>query len=292
MLRLAAACLVLVGVGVAAPHGLQAQHFGNLHNGCCNTCQLPPANCTCTATRPVVETQYRQEQTVTYEDVTQTQYRQEAFTETVPVTTYRNVTVDEGGYQQVWVPKLVTKHVPQTSYQQRQAYRTVPYQVSHRVPRVSTRTVPYQSVRYVTQQYQTAMTVPACNTCAPYGTNAVSLAPPIGATAYAPIYSPPLATLPPLTIPPHRVSQATNIPPLAPIPDRHFSGASANNAYDEWTTIESRSATRRDRYDDYDSDSYRVGHNSPGKRWSQQSRQFVPAPSAATVWRSQAGVRR
>lgn len=35
----------------------------------------------------------------------------------VPVTTYRNVTVDMGSYQQVWVPRLVTQQVPQVSYQ-------------------------------------------------------------------------------------------------------------------------------------------------------------------------------
>ncbi|MFK7821327.1 MAG: hypothetical protein AB8G99_21610 [Planctomycetaceae bacterium] len=37
----------------------------------------------------------------------------------VPVTTYRNVTVDMGSYQRVWVPRLVTQRVPQTTYQSR-----------------------------------------------------------------------------------------------------------------------------------------------------------------------------
>lgn len=35
----------------------------------------------------------------------------------VPITTYRNVTVDMGSYQRVWVPRIVTQRVPQTSYQ-------------------------------------------------------------------------------------------------------------------------------------------------------------------------------
>lgn len=35
----------------------------------------------------------------------------------VPVTTYRPVTVDRGGYQMVWVPRPVTQLVPQTSWQ-------------------------------------------------------------------------------------------------------------------------------------------------------------------------------
>ncbi len=35
----------------------------------------------------------------------------------VPITTYRSVTVDQGGYQMVWVPRPVTQLVPQTSWQ-------------------------------------------------------------------------------------------------------------------------------------------------------------------------------
>lgn len=37
----------------------------------------------------------------------------------VPVTTYRMETVDMGSYQQVWVPNIVTRRVPQTTYQPR-----------------------------------------------------------------------------------------------------------------------------------------------------------------------------
>jgi hypothetical protein len=62
----------------------------------------------------------------------------------VPVQTCRQVTVDEGCFQQVWVPKLVSKNIPQTVYQQQVSYRSVPYQVMQRVPVMETRMVPQQ----------------------------------------------------------------------------------------------------------------------------------------------------
>ncbi|MCA9066028.1 MAG: hypothetical protein KDA96_23330, partial [Planctomycetaceae bacterium] len=40
----------------------------------------------------------------------------------VPVTTYRSVTVDQGHWQQVWVPRPVTQCVPETTWQVRQVY--------------------------------------------------------------------------------------------------------------------------------------------------------------------------
>ena len=44
----------------------------------------------------------------------------------VPVTTYRTVTVDQGSYQRVWVPRLVTQRVPQTTYQNRTVWMNQP----------------------------------------------------------------------------------------------------------------------------------------------------------------------
>lgn len=101
--------------------------------------------------QPVYETQYCPKQVVTNRQVTETQYHQQAYTETVPVQTVENVTVDEGHWQQVWVAKPVTKQVARTTYQQRTAYRTVPQQVTRVVPEVSTTMVPVQSIRYVAQ---------------------------------------------------------------------------------------------------------------------------------------------
>ena len=71
----------------------------------CPTCQLPSAQCNCIAQRPVVETQMVPRQVTVMRNEVVTQYRQEAYTHTVPVTTYRQVVVDEGHYQQVWMPR-------------------------------------------------------------------------------------------------------------------------------------------------------------------------------------------
>lgn len=95
---------------------------------------------------PQVQTSYRQEHYVTYQPVTRTQVRREAVAVTVPVTTQKQVTVDEGGYQMVWVPKLRTKTVAETKLQQQVQYRDVPYQVVENVPRVQTRLVPQRTV--------------------------------------------------------------------------------------------------------------------------------------------------
>jgi hypothetical protein len=128
-------------------------------------CVPPPTQCvggpiaqsctkTCTTVHPVVETRYRQENFMTCRTECRTAMRQEAYCETVPTTCIENVTQDEGCYQMVWVPKPVTRQVAKTVYQQRMAYRNVPYQYTVQVPQMNTRIVPEQSVRYV-QQTQT-----------------------------------------------------------------------------------------------------------------------------------------
>lgn len=80
----------------------------------------------------------------TYMNVPKTVMRQEAVQVQVPTTTYQQVTVDEGGYQQVWVPRMVTKNVPQTVMQTQIQYRQVPQTVMERVPQVSTQWLPQQ----------------------------------------------------------------------------------------------------------------------------------------------------
>ncbi|MCA9021243.1 MAG: hypothetical protein KDA74_13930, partial [Planctomycetaceae bacterium] len=44
---------------------------------------------------------------ICYQDIICTEYRMVPQTRTVPVTTYQQVTVDEGCWQRVWVPKMV-----------------------------------------------------------------------------------------------------------------------------------------------------------------------------------------
>lgn len=303
---------VLIAIfGLALPPVTHAQLFRNpfrLH--CCHTCQQPQVHCTCTATQPVVETTYRSEPVVTYRDVSQTEYRQQAYTETVPQTTYRTVNVDEGSYQQVWVPKVVTKQVAETVYQQQTRYRSVPYQVTRRVPQLSTRLVPQQSVRYVPQQFQTVLN-PGCSTCgggAPNSAMAVpEVAPPINTSYALPSYSPYARSLPqtayaqplPAFAPPITTSQAVSLsagtgsiatmPTLTVptdsaglVPDARYADVNSASESGEWVTIGRRTDDPGDT---------QVEGNAP-IRSAQRSGLFVPAPSAATVWQVQSAVRR
>ena len=82
----------------------------------------------------------------TFLEVPRTVMRQEAVQVQVPMTTYKQVTVDAGGYQQVWVPRMVTKNIPQTIMQTQVQYRQVPQTVMERVPQVSTQWLPQQPV--------------------------------------------------------------------------------------------------------------------------------------------------
>jgi len=99
--------------------------------------------------KPVYETCYKKEQCVTQKQFVETHYKDELYTVTEPVTKFDCITVDEGCYVQVWVPKLVTKQIPRTEYVHKTACRQVPYQVTKCVPEVTTKMVPYQRVRYV-----------------------------------------------------------------------------------------------------------------------------------------------
>lgn len=118
--------------------------------------------------RPVYETQYRQQQVMTYQDVVRTQVRREQQVVSVPVTTTRQVTVDAGSYQMVWVPKVETRNIQETVVQQQVQYRDVPYQVVERIPQMQTQVIPQQTVRYV-PEYRTVY----MNSGAIYGTAAV-----------------------------------------------------------------------------------------------------------------------
>src|SRR5260221_8778525 len=130
--------IVVAAATITVPNRNPIQAGGR--NCCCQTCRQPCGHCNCqapaappTAYRPVVETQYAQQPVLQQRDVVATEFRNEAVVETVPATVVENVTVDEGSYQTVWVPRLTTRAVARTSYQTRTSFRTVPYQVTQRV---------------------------------------------------------------------------------------------------------------------------------------------------------------
>ena len=229
-------------------------------------------------------------------NVTETAYRQEAYVESVPVTTYKQVTVDEGGYQTVWVPKMVTKNIPQTQVQQRVGYRTVPYQYTRQVAERSVQYVPQQSVSYVPETV-TASRVATCNPCqqqlglssVPTGWNAMAVTPQStwNSTAWSagPVYpsATTTAVMPSMTVPTHGLGHDHGIESpssIAPVPEPYDlpPEAAADN---DWTPIRSRTSSNYedDRLGAWDVQSTRSTSAAAGK--------FVPAaPSAAAVWQS------
>jgi hypothetical protein len=312
-------CLLCVGLASAVPQSTEAQLFTRPFHNCCETCEMPQAQCSCqqthvqtqtrvqmqTRTRPVVQTQLRPQQVTTYRDVTETKVRNETVVENVPSTTYKNVTVDEGGYQMVWVPKPVTKQVAQTVIQQQVKTRSVPYQVTRRVPEVSTQMVPVQTVQHVTEQIpvvtqvpvMTTMSVPvqapmmfrtassSCNVCdhgatamhAPMLSQQFGYAPQISyapSTVYAPLTASSIQTMPAITVPVPQTAQGPT--PIA-----------AERPTEQWQTVPARGASSS-RSNDYDSPNSRPvptpadDVNAIPKRTSM----FSPAPSAAVVWNS------
>lgn len=316
-----------VGLGMASllaalPLALHAQGLP----GCCDHCQQPMAACHCVQTRPVVQTQYRQEQVTVYRDVAETQYREERYSETVPQTTYENVTVDEGRYQMVWVSKPVTRQVAKTSFTQQVKTRTIPVTVMKRVPEVSTRLVPYQTVTHMTETMPMVAVQPQfvslaapmvaqpliespCFHCADRG--ALSWGSPWGTptTAYgwsdwspAPYGIPQTAILPPTTILPAQVMlppiERSAIAPNATSPQSAAGAAPATQSArrnTDWQTIPSRGRTDNERYGDFEVIPVRpsaparsVAPPPPNAGGSQPTSQFLPAPSAAIVAQARA----
>lgn len=160
-LLLAIVACVFPGLAEAGVLRCLFHHHGGHHSclfghgrhghGLCQVCQYPPQHCTCTTLTPIVETHYQRQNCVTYRNVPEIRYRKEQCVTKVPVTSYHDVTVDAGCYQTVWVPKLITRKVPQTTYENRVSERVVPYQVNRIVPFVTSRLVPRQTIRYVPQ---------------------------------------------------------------------------------------------------------------------------------------------
>jgi hypothetical protein len=210
--------------------------------------------------QPVVETRVRAEPAVTVTSQPRIGYRTAAEIMSVPVTTFRNVTVDEGQYQMVWVPRPVTRQVAETAWQPQLTYRSEPFVYSESVAQWSTRFVPEQTVRYVPQTQVVLGPLPAA-------TVAIAM----------PVQSPPIAA-----------AAAPGGPSLsaAPIPDPAFTTA-MDGAEAPWTTISSRATSRSissvslSRETGYEV--LPVQALVPGES--------VKAPSAAIVWQTP-GVRR
>ena len=218
---------------------------------------------TCTTVHPVVETRYRQENYMTCRTECRTAVRQEAYCQTVPVTHIENVTRDEGCYQMVWVPKPVTRQVCKTTYQQRMAYRNVPYQYQVQVPEMKCRVVPEQSVRYVQQTHTFAEPMTA-------------ICPPVPSCA-APVFAPTAETAayPAPMTGPNFPSCATPapIPTPAAVP-------SAQNGM-PWTPVPQRAAT-----DGVQGANYLPVATNAGAVHYEEATDAPEMPSAAAVWQT------
>jgi len=139
--------------------------------------------------------------------VQETHYRNEQYTECVPQTTMECITVDEGCYQMVWVPKPVTKQVPKTVMTQRVACRSVPYTVTRNVTECTTQCVPIQTTRYVCETTR----LPCVTT--PY----IAASPPVEPTCAVPLS--PIAPGNQRFMPGNQQNYNSPTPTTAPVPD-------------------------------------------------------------------------
>lgn len=264
--------LVLLGLMVRFA---DAQGFPN---PCCGTCQQPPSICTCTSFRPVVECRLRPQQVVTCRDVCETAFRRECYVEKVPVQRVDCVTVDEGCYKMVWVPRPVTKQVVRTECVDQMRERVVPFTVVRKVPQVTTTLVPERTVRYVpeTRTFVCAPAGPACPTPCPPG----AALPGAAVGSYAPQSVAPASVRTGPAVPQTPVVIGAPVPSSGPAtihrptPDpRHLEVPSSS--YSDPITVPSR----------------QVGTGRPQATTVSAPRsttagQFSSAPSAAAVWRS------
>ncbi len=210
-------------------------------------CGCGPAPVQMIQPMPMSTTYLQPQQVVTMQPVTRTEIRREAQTVNVPVTVQRQVTVDEGGYQSVWVPKLVTKNVSETAMQQQIQYRDVAYQVTSQVAVAQTHMVPTQVTAF-------GVATPTVVGSVPYYQGYANQVP-VGAVA------------------------------AGPIPEPSMSGASANpvataanpEADQKWSKVPAKAPASKP----IELQSYE--QQSP----SRAAGRFSPAPSAVTVWQSQ-----
>ena len=217
----------------------------------CSTCQRPVNHCNCQSHQPVVETQMVPQQVTTFRNEVITQYRQEALAQNVPVTTFRDVVVDEGSYQTVYVPKQVTKRIPQVSYQQQVVYRSVPYQVTRQVPQVVTQMVAQPVVRTQAYAFPTAVSpVVACGPCGGLAFAPTPIYQAVPTLSQSALGRPAVASNPVTMLPLASASTSADSP-LAdaksysgPVPDPKFLDSPGAATRDSWTTVGSRNDGR------------------------------------------------
>lgn len=261
--------LMMAGLTCVLPNLAEAQMFVSAP---------PGASCVITRPRAVLSTQFQQQQVMTYRDVPETSVCQKQVVENVPITTCKNVTVDEGRYQMVWVPKPVTRQVAQTVVQQQVRIVSVPVQTIRRVPQMSTRVVPVQSVSYVEETVPVQMTAFAssCSTCGQS----------IGSSIFAPqisstILAPQISSIPA----PYSAASVPSMPPIMISPTQTAQGPIPSSTLD---AIPSRSVP-----EPYETVPAR-GNPLPSEETvvpPRKTSMFQRVPSAATVWQSQSTAR-
>ena len=202
----------------------------------------PMGDCGCSSPAMIApQTMMRPQQITTYVDVPKTVMRQEAVQVQVPTTTYRQVAVDEGGYQQVWVPKMVTKNVAQTVMQTQVQYRQFPQTVMERVPQITTHMVPEQIAR----QYSPTIIGSPVGQSFAVGSQSFPIATP---TSVTPIYETSPAPLNPVPTP---MNETATLPHPAP----------QTSQVQDWQKVRQRPSTIQQQA--YEVESVETGYRVP-----------------------------
>jgi len=218
--------------------------------------------------QPIVSTRMVPQQVTTLQPVTTTRVRREATTVEVPVTRTRQVTVDEGAYKTVWVPKMVTKNVQETTVQKQVQYRDVPYQVTQHVPRTHTQMVPQRTVQMVPQTR--VGFVPGCAGCGPTAVQQHAMAPPIAM---------PSTTAPVTAVP--VPNPTTSASPTKPI------DSAQNIPQGDWVKVPAKSAQAKPiQQQSYQHAGQATEAKATNKKAAPPRRLFRPVPTAAAVWQS------
>ena len=275
---------------------------GIMDRGCCRKCRLVRPRCCCPVfvpmeTAPVCPAPAPQ---VTMKTVVETQYRMERVTENVPVTRMEAVTVDEGGYQQVWVPKIVCKQVPKTVMQQRTACRPVAVQVPRQVPELVCPPGGSVAPSMLMPSGGVQNGIPGSGPLLPPANPVDSTGYPTSSTTggyqgatiavpMAPIATPTSAT----SHPGYGSPTPAVTPKLAPTPVGSLDQGLLPQADQGSSAGEVRSIQRRSANSTHRREPTPAGHSGQPNS-SQMDRKvpqgaFQPAPSAAMVWRVQQG---
>lgn len=186
-----------------------------------------------TTMHPLMDNCMCPQQVTTCADVPRMVTRREAIQVQVPTTLMEQVTVDEGGFQQVWVPRMVTRQVPRTVMQTQTQYRDVATQITERVPQLTTQWGPGLAGQHFPQGGLGS----ACETAIPYNNSDQPQ---------------PIAT--PLSITPIPEDQ-----PISPVPEPVDAQRTApqSSQAQEWQTVRQRQAIEQQSYQEYNP-GYRV----------------------------------